>query len=284
MLKRQAVAALWLLLGLSKSAVAGAFLWPEGRGQIIVTTTFASARKAYDARGRLIDTPRYDKFEARAYVEYGLAPWLTVVGEGGAMDFRGAPRTNGLDALSLLIAEAKARAPLVVPKPVGVHYRGLGLGMVGLRVKLLELSDYVVSAEASLRAASAASRIFLDMKDFSQIDARLQLGKPVSLLGVPGFVDAQIGYRSRGQNGDEARVDLTFGVRPVAWLMVLAQSFSAFAPGANAGSRIAAQKFQLSAVYDINETFSVQLGVYKGLLGVNSPAEIGILTALWARF
>ncbi len=284
MLSWRAIAVLWLLFGLPDESFAGAFLFPEGRGQIILTTSFASARNAYDARGRLVETPRYQKFETRAYAEYGLAEWLTCVGEGGAMDFRGAAQTSGLDVLSLLIAEAKARAPLVVPKPAGLRYRGLGLGAIGLRVRLLELGAYVVSAEASLRAASPGSRVFLDMKDLWQIDARLQLGRPVSLLGVPGFIDAQLGYRSRGQNGDELRADLTYGVRPVEWLMFLAQSFSALAPGARAGSRVAAQKFQLSAVYDINEIFSVQIGAYKALAGTNSPAELGALSALWVRF
>ena len=63
---------------------------PPGNGQAIVTTTFADARKAYDANGRLIQTPSYRKFETRVYVEHGLFDWLTIVAEGGYMNFRGA--------------------------------------------------------------------------------------------------------------------------------------------------------------------------------------------------
>ncbi len=61
-----------------------------GGGQAIVTTTFADARKAYDANGRLIETPSYRKFETRVYVEHGVLDWLTVVAEGGYMNFSGA--------------------------------------------------------------------------------------------------------------------------------------------------------------------------------------------------
>ena len=50
----------------AQSAFAGAWLMPPGDGQAIVTTTFADARKAYDASGRLIQTPSYRKFETRA--------------------------------------------------------------------------------------------------------------------------------------------------------------------------------------------------------------------------
>jgi hypothetical protein len=53
----------------AQPAVAGALLMDEGAGQLIVTSTFAEANKAYDRRGHLIRTPAYGKFEAAGYVE-----------------------------------------------------------------------------------------------------------------------------------------------------------------------------------------------------------------------
>ncbi len=132
--------------------------------------------------------------------------------------------------------------------------------------------------------ATPAARTFLDMRDATQVDARLQLGRPVEVLGVPGFVDGQIGFRSRGQNGDELRADLTYGLRPASWLLLLAQSFSAIAPSAATGGAFASQKFQLSGVYDATDQFSIQLGVTRALGGLNAPAEAGALSALWVRF
>lgn len=261
---------------------AGAWLWPEGKGQVIVTTTFANARNAFDASGRLIRTPSYRKFETRAYVEHGVTDWLNFVGEAAYMSFRGAANPN--DHLNLLVAEARAGLPLSIRGPPGASYEGLGVGAAGARLRLFTYGDYVFSFEASLRAASREARRFLDMRDAAQVDARLMMGRPFTVFGMTGFFDAQLGYRSRGQNGDEIRADFTAGIRPMDRLMLMAQSFSAFAPRGGVATFVAAQKFQLSAVYDVTPALSVQLGGVTALEGVNSPAERGIVSAVWWRY
>jgi len=261
---------------------AGAWLYPEGKGQIILTTTFANARNAYDASGRLVRTPSYRKFESRAYLEHGVTDWLTFVGEGGAMSFRGAPAPG--DRLNLLIEEAKAGLPLTMQTPPGVKFEGLGLGAVGGRVRLFDYGAYVFSFESSLRAASSEARRFLDMRDATQVDARFLVGRPFELFGMTGFVDTQLGYRTRGQNGDEIRMDMTAGIRPLDRLTLMAQSFSAVAPRGGMASLVAAQKFQLSAVYELTPSIALQLGGVAALSGVNSPAERGIVSALWWRY
>lgn len=263
-------------------ARAGAWLYPEGKGQLILTTTFANAQNAYDASGRLVRTPSYKKFEERAYLEHGVTDWLTFVAEGSAMSFRGAPSPT--DHLDLLVAEAKAGLPLSIKAPPGTKYEGLGLGAAGARLRLFDYGDYIFSFEGGIRAASAEARRFLDMRDATQIDARLLMGRSFTLFGMSGFVDTQLGFRTRGQNGDEVRMDLTAGVRPLDGLMLMAQSFSAVAPRGGVATLVAAQKFQLSAVYDLTPSISVQLGGVTALSGVNSPAERGIISALWWRY
>ncbi len=89
-------------------ARAGACLYPEGQGQLILTTAFADAQGAYNAVGRLVKTPSYRKFDARFYLEHGVTDWLTFIGEGSAMSFRGAADPAGVNVLDVLIAEAKA--------------------------------------------------------------------------------------------------------------------------------------------------------------------------------
>lgn len=266
----------------AQPACAGAWLMAPGQGQAILTTTFADARKAYDAKGRLIETPSYRKFETRVYVEHGVLDWLTIVAEGGYMNFSGA--SGPLDHLNLLIDEAKAGLPLSAQAPPGARYAGLGLGAFGARTLLFTWKDYVVSAQAGVRTASPAARRFLDMRDAVQVDARLLVGRPFDLFGLPGFFDAQLGYRSRGQNGDEIRADLTLGLRPLPPILLLAQSFSGFAPKGGPAGVVAAQKFQLSAVYDMNASLSLQLGALAAIGGVNSPAERGLISALWWRY
>jgi protein XagA len=240
------LAGLYFLVG---AARAGAWVYPEGKGQLILTTAFADARGAFDAAGRLVKTPSYRKFETRFFLEHGLTDWLTLIGEGSAMRFQGGGESAGMSQLNLLIMEAKAGMPLTLPAALsGTKYEGLGLGAAGARIRLFTYGDYVFSAEAGLRAASAVARRFLDMRDATQVDARLLVGRSFELFGFTGFLDTQIGYRTRGQNGDEIRMDLTAGVRPIERVMLMAQSFSAVTPRAQIATLMAAQKFQLSAV------------------------------------
>jgi hypothetical protein len=263
-------------------ARAGAWLHPQGRGQAIFTMAFAEARKAFDASGRLVDTPRYRKSELRAYVEHGVTDWLNVTGEFAALEFRGAAVPS--DHLELLIAEAKAELPLSTRPPPGPAYTGLGLVAIGARLKLFTLGNYAFAVEGGVRGASPAARRFLDMRDRLQPEVRLLMGRSYAVFGMPGFLEAQLGYRARGQNGDEIRVDTAVGLRPFERLTLLAQSFSAVAPRGGAASIIAAQKIQLSAIVDVTPSISLQVGVAKALGGVNAPAERGVTAGLWWRY
>jgi protein XagA len=262
---------------------AGAFLYPEGEGQIIVSTSFADARKAYDARGRLVDTRAYDKLETRAYLEYGLTDWLTVVGEGGGMRFRG--EGSPFDHLNQLTAEAQLGLPLSVSLTHGPHFLGPGAGAIGGRLHAFDYGSAVISVEASLRGSTHAARAFLDMRDDFQGDLRALLGRPTEFFGFSGFVDAQFGYRFRGQNGDEIRVDFTYGLRPLQSLTVLAQSYTSASVGQRTAARfVTSQKFQFSLVYALTTSVSLQVGAIHALGGLNTPMERGLMSALWCRF
>lgn len=262
--------------------MAGAWTYPEGKGQLILATLLAGARNAYGPDGRLVSTPPYRKLETRAWIEHGLTDWLTLIAEGSAMNFRAAP--TPYDPLDLLIAEAKAGAPFYVPPPAAIKYQGLGLGAAGARVRLLDTGDYVFSAQTSLRTASQEARSFLDMRERMQVDARLLMGRKFEFIGFGGFLDAQLGYRSGGQNGNEMRLDLTAGLRPFDSVLLMGQSFSAIAPRGVRTSSITEQKFQLSVVYEATPSISVQIGAVKALGGVNAPAEQGVISAIWWRY
>ncbi len=263
-------------------AVAGAWTYPEGKGQFILTTLLAGARNAYGRNGWLVSTPPYQKLEARAYLEHGVTDWLTFVAEGSAMKFRAAP--TPYDPYELLISEAKAGQPLYLPPPAAMKYQGLGLGAVGARLRLLDTGDSVFSAEGSVRTASSEARRYLDMRETPQFDARLLMGRKYEAFGFTGFLDAQLGYRSGGQNGNEMRLDLTAGFRPFESILLMGQSFSAIAPQGARKSYITEQKFQLSAVYEATPSISVQIGGVAALGGVNAPSERGIISAIWWRY
>ncbi|HMK90139.1 MAG TPA: hypothetical protein VK446_10980 [Methylocystis sp.] len=251
---------------LASPSAAGALLLPESEGQAIVTTTFADATKAYDSSGRTINAPPYNKFELRTYIEYGLTNEFTVVGEAGVTDFRSTYQDF-------------PGAP-----PTVSQYRGIGVSALGGRVPLGALGDALFSLEASARAAPAEAAPYSDIRSRAQADVRLQMFKPLELWELPAFLDMQTGFRSSGQLGQEARVDVTLGLHARPDLMFLAQSFSVISPRTSGRSVAYAQKLELSAVYDFAPKFSLQFGVFGAPVGWNGPAERGAATALWWRF
>jgi hypothetical protein len=253
-------------------SVAGALLQPRGHGQVIFTTIFSDAAKAYDARGRLVSAPSYTKFEVRTYLEYGVFDWLTIVAEPSYMKFRGAPSVASPEDSGALYPTSSASGP---------HYMGIGVSSFGVRAPLMELTPLVASIEASVRAATPSARRFLDMKTPLQADVRLQVARAMEVFGMRAFCDLQLGYRTRGQNGDEIRADVTYGLRPVDDVLLLAKSYTAVAPG---GSFMASQKFELSLVYDVTQSVSVQFGGLAAVRGVNASAERGLFSGLWYRF
>lgn len=277
LLPRIAALLLW-----ATSAEAGAWLAPANGGLAILTTNFAEARKVYDRQGRAVASPPYRVGVAQIYLEHGVADWLTMVGEGNYMDFAGAgdPAVN----IYAAIEAAKARLPVVAGPVRGPQYAGLGLGAIGARVPLRRNGEYVVSFQASARGASPAARRFLDMRAPVQADARVLYGRPFRLAGLDGFLDVQLGCRTGGQNGVEARLDLTAGVRPTSALTLMAQTFSAFTPRGGPAGGVGMQRFQVSAVYDITARMSLQVGANGVIAGVNAPSERGGFAGLWWRY
>lgn len=266
---RSSLCALLCLCLATRSADAGAWLFPEGHGQVIVTTEFAQAQDVYAASGRLVPTRPYRKFETRVYAEHGVTDWLTVVGQGSGMKFSG-----GAEPLDLF-------DPFPAPP---AQYRGLGLGAFGARLHLASIGDSEFSVETSIRGASSQARRYLDMRDPPQFDARLLMGRTFELWGFDGFMDTQVGFRTRGQYGDEIRIDLTVGLRPFESLALLAQNFSALAAWSGPQAKVTEQKIALSAVYDATDQASVQIGWERAVGGINAPAERGVFGAIWWRY
>jgi len=89
----------------------------------------------------------------------------------------------------------------------GRELRRIRLGSIGGPASARQGRGLLFFAGGSLRAASHTAETYLDMRDFLQVDARrgkcFTLWKP----GAFGLLDVQLGYRSRGQNGDEIRAD-----------------------------------------------------------------------------
>jgi len=191
---------------------------------------------------------------------------LTVTAELGVVDY------------------SQSRQPGFDPLPYPSHYRGPAISAVGARLPVGEFLGTFMSLEGGLRGAPNSAQAYLDIKGVVQADMRLQLFRGFEIGNLPAFLDAEFAWRASGQFGDEARADLTFGLRPRADLLLLAQSFSVVSPRPPAGGVAYAQKFEVSAVYSFTPRLSLQLGVIDAPVGWNSPAERGVASAVWWRF
>ena len=249
-----------LAAGLAPGAAsAGAFLQLPGAGQAILSAVFTQAGRDFDARGKGRRRTQYRKFEVQAYGEYGLTEAVSLIVSPSLMHVRasGAPPST---------------------------YSGLSESEIGGRLRLWAYGPAIVSAQASLRSSgdvTGRGDARLAAPAGLRADVRLMAGAGFELFGLPAFADAQIGLRTPApQRAAEWHGDLTFGLRPLAALMLLAQSFGTVAPRAAWQTH----KLQLSAVYDVTPNIAVQFGGFATLAGRSAPRERGAVTALWLRF
>jgi len=242
------------------AAWAGAFMQPVDHGQVIAELAFSEAGRAYDAFGRVAAIPAWRKFELSTYAEYGLTEQVTLIGDPAWFTFRA--------------------------KPPGVSRTRLGVAEAGARAKIVEWGDNILSGQATARLAPGGrgAATYSDMRDRAQIDVRLLYGRKIEVMGIDGYIDLQVGFRSRGAFGHQVRFDATWAVRPFARTTLMLQSFTAITPGRLGDRFMLAQKMKASVVYDLTDALSVQAGLQAAMRGVNSAAERGIVGALWWKF
>ena len=79
---------------------------------------------------------------------------------------------------------------------------------------------------------------------------------------------------------------MSVGVRPRSDLLLLLQTFTTagVGPGTPWFPHETFTHLELAGVYDLNDLWSVQLGVYTTVFGSNSLREQGVTTAIWRRF
>ena len=256
--RRVAVASAAVLV--PAAALAGAWTWPEGTGQAILSLTAGEG----DYGGQTGDAPHETRLETSFDVEYGLRDGLTAFVQGGLEDY-------------------------AIAAPIEDSYRGLDYSGAGLRARLFSSQSLVWSVQGTalvpgaqdpLRPAQAGNTGF-------DSDWRTLVGSSFVLGSWPSFLDASLGYRTRGGGPpDEWRADLTFGVHPRPDVMIMLQSFNAVSNGSRPPLFPAEQTMVVepSLVYDLDKNWSVQAGAYTTLRAVAANRESGIVVALWRRF
>ena len=245
-----------------EAAWGGAWLMPPGDGQVIADTFFSDSTRAFDASGHLIPVPSYRKFEVGTYIEYDLTNWLTLV--------------------------ASPSYDRIQNPPPGQSYNGPGESEIAARVGLYRTDTSVLSFQAGLRSPGFSFADSLGpfaVRRAASLDLRGLAGRNVVVAGMEGFVDVQGAYRfyAAGQPG-EWRIDLTMGLRPFPKVLVLLQSFTSIVNGSLQFGHVSWTKLQPSLVYDIAPQWSVQIGGFITVAGINAGRELGPTAGVWYRF
>lgn len=240
-------------------AVAGAWTLPAGRGEVIATGLSSTAEERFGSGGEGTTPAGFAKGSASLFVQHGWTDRLTVF--------------------------AKVEAGREADDASGYARSGLSEIIAGARFQVYSRSGFVASAGLSGRLADEDG----DGMKFggTRIEPRLAAGYGFELFGLPAFLQAEAGYgwHAGGEGFDEAKIDLTAGLRPFERWLVLAQSFSTIAvAGPGDEDAYAHHKLQGSVVYDIAEHWSLQAGVFATVAGENALEERGVVSAVWYRY
>lgn len=256
-----AVAGLVLTASMAR---AGVFNEPQGHGVVIVQGLFDIGDRVFDRTGKLVRSDRYAKREGSVYLQYGITDWLMAIVKP--------------DVVSTFV---RGGSP--------AYYTGFGTSVAGAQVQLPSYGPYSFALQGTfhLPASDRPRNRALVGNTTRDTDLRGLVGTVFALGRWPGFLDLEAGYRMRGAlSPDEIHVDLTGGVRPWSNVLVLMQSFTTVPTetGAALYPRTTFSNLEASVVYDLNDHWSVQVGVFATVFGRNALQERGIDTAVWYRF
>jgi len=252
------------LLSAPSAALAGAWTLPEGTGQVIATATASTSTGIFDDAGAVTSAQRYNKDELNVLVEYGLTDRFTVIFQPGLQHVDIAP-------------------------PTSAERTGLGYTDIGGRYRFLQSNDWVLSGQATLRVPGTGDRSNPAAIGYTDVEAdfRALLGHSFMIGAMPAFIDLEVAQRQRGDGApNEFRADGTFGVQVSPRWTLLAQSFNVISEGAVSpvfGS-YAYFKLQLSAVYALTATWSLQGGGFTAYAGRNALQENGAVFGVGHKF
>jgi hypothetical protein len=256
-----------LAIGLMSSATtafAGAWTLEEGAGQLIFTNTAMTATNLFSTGYALQPAPRYNKDEAQTLIEYGVTNWFTAIFT---------PSLQHVD----------------IAAPFSGERSGLGYTDFGGRARIWSDTSWVASAQVTFRIPGTYDNTNPAAIGYTdpEVDLRGLVGYSFKAGTLPSFVDVELAQRFRiGGPPDEFRADITLGVNVTDKWLLLAQSFNVTSEGAGTwgfGS-FGYYKLQLSAVYAVTKSVSLQLGGYSTYWGRNALQENGLVVGAWYKF
>ncbi len=254
-----------LAIGLTASPLpvfAAAWTQESGHGEVIATTTASRADRSFDGSRNLHASPRYQKFDMQVRGEYGATDRLTLILGPGFQHIKIGTSSN-----------SRSGTPIYAE--------------LGARYCVAEGSNWVLSGQATVHLTADADAATPVDRTGTEIDLRGLFGYSFSLAKRPAFLDVQVAHRFRSNGSpNEVHADVTFGVKPSAKWLLMAQLFSVVSEGAGRPGFPSYDyyKFQPSVVYHLNERWSAQAGAFTTYTGRHSIQENGLVFAVWYKF
>lgn len=242
-------------------ARAGAWTQNPGEGVLIVTSLLDRAETAFGPDGDRVEDGYFHKDETAAYLEYGVDARHTLVAR---LAWQSVRRLNG---------------------PVHDSATGLSASEIGVRRSLWRDDRQIVSAQLLALIPGVGENVTnqpLGDGDGAW-EARLLWGRT---LAQDQFIDVQMAHRWRGGVYlDEARLDVSWGWRPVPQWLVLAQGFSVWSadPARPGAPDFEQHKVQVS----VGRAFGpaeYHAGIVLTPAGRNTIDERGVFLSVWRRF
>jgi len=244
---------------------AGAWTLPQGTGQWLLTFTASTSTYSLEGSNPPVPTPRYNKDELSALIEYGFTDRLTGIFNPGLQH-------------------------IDIAAPISAERTGLGYTEFGARYGFFEAPTWVASVQGTLRLPGTSDTSNPAAIGYTDVEAdvRALLGHDFYVAAMPAFYDVEVAERLRTAGyPSEFRVDGTVGVTVLPRWMLLAQSFNVISEGSGNplyGGSYEYFKLQLSALYTLMPNWWLQGGGFSTYAGRNALQENGLLIGLWHQF
>lgn len=244
------------------TAHAGAWILPQGKGQVIAKLSHTDAPDAFDPGGGTAKGAHFEKAELEIFAEYGWRETVTLFAKPVLQHVRSGSETkHGFASL-----EAGGRLRL---------HRFAAGGVLGAQ------------ASAILPGGKFHREHPLLTSGHADVDARLLFGEPAGFLGFAGYADMQLAYRHRGgPPADEVRVDVTYGLDlSDRWAMAVhAQTVATVGAVRPPFSHYRSQKLQGSLRFALGGGRHIEAGALRTVSGAATVRETGGFIALWTAF
>ncbi len=266
-MKRLVLLSMLLLSVMLFPQLAQAGAWPqaEGTGQFITTLATSTSDTGFDGRdnGRSLE---FTKWELSSLASWGVTQDTSLFVKP-TLQRLSADRTGGGSDRTFGVTDTEIGGTFAV-------WRGQGSV-----ISLQPMARLPFFYNPDRNPALGSGHLDLEM--------RAMYGTNLSVAGLPAFFDGQVAWRERtGPPANEASLDLTLGVRVEPDLQILLQSFNTVSVGDSGPGygEFRRHKVQVSAVYQLTDDLSLQLGVNQAIAGHNDGNETGVMAALWMKF